>query len=400
MRIKMAGIDYHQASLSQREVFAFSRTQAQEAMQTVIQTKGISSCVIISTCNRVEIWIYEEDKIDFDLIKVLCKLKKVSFEEYRDLIITREGLEAIRHLFETTCGFNSQMWGEDQVLSQIKFSIELARQAKTTNEVIEKFFQFAITCAKKIKSSIRLTALDVSIAMKARQKISEHFPSLVGLKCLVLGNGEIGRMMASLLVECGAQVTVSLREYKHKMSIVPEGCLAINYENCIYEIKHSDLIVSATSSPHFVIKMEDVVDSLADKKKRVFVDLAVPRDINPQLAEYENVTLLDIDTLGGSTRTKESDSNLLKAKEIIEHYIIEFIKWNKIRDVLLLINHNVSYTPQLINYMLRQEINRLNPNTQKTSILEKNAISLATEALQQIMFHREQELLSCSNKKR
>ena len=166
MKIKMVGIDYNKAMLSQREKFSFSAEQAQDAMQCVIDSYGVKSCVIISTCNRTEIWICEDDNRQTDLAKVLCSLKETCLEKYIDLLTSREGLEAVRHLFDTACGLNSQIWGEDQILSQIKSAIESARNVKTTNEVMEKLFQTAIASAKKVKSTVKLTPYDSSVATK------------------------------------------------------------------------------------------------------------------------------------------------------------------------------------------------------------------------------------------
>ena len=384
MKIKMAGIDYSTAKLSQREIFAFSKNQAQSSMQSVKESYGVNGCVIISTCNRTEIWICEDDQKQTDLGYVLCTLKKVGLEEYSALLIRREGIEAVRHLFETACGLKSQILGEDQILSQIKLSIESARNAKTINEVMEKMFQAAITSAKKIKSTVRLTAYDESTATKALEIINKHYHSLYGLNCLVLGNGEMGKMVSAMLAEYGAHVTVTLREYKHKISIVPEGCVAVNYEKRMAEIKHADLIISATSSPHYTIKLEDVSDILADNKHRVFIDLAVPRDIHPEIAEYDNVLLLDIESLGGVSLTKASNKSLLTAKQIIDNYMIEFLKWSIIREILPLINSPVGKTSQSISAKLQQEIKQLGLDAQKGSMFEKKVISVTTTTIRHL----------------
>jgi len=388
LKIKMAGIDYNKAKLSQREIFAFSKTEAHNAMQSVKEAYILKGCVLVSTCNRTEIWICEDDDQQTDLPKVLCSLKGVNLEEYRHLLTVREGIEAVRHLFETTCGLKSQIWGEDQILAQIKLSIESARNAETTNEVMEKLFQTAITSAKKIKSTIRLTAYDESTATKTLEVIKSHFPVLPGLKCLVLGNGEMGRMVSSMLTEYDAHVTVTIREYKHKTSIVPKGCMAINYENRIAEIKHADLIISATSSPHYTIKPEDVSNILVDNKHRVFIDLAVPRDIHPEIAEYDNVLLLDIESLGGVTQNKASNRSLLMAKQIIDKYMVEFLKWSIIREVVPLINSTVNAS-ESVNNKLQQEIKQLGLDSQKGNVFDKKVISATTTTIRQILSKRD-----------
>ncbi len=372
MKIRMIGIDYSTAILSQREIFAFSTVQAQEAMQSVIDIYDVKGCVIVSTCNRTEIYICEDNNRQTDLATVLCGLKEVCLEKYKDLLTAREGIEAVRHLFETACGLNSQIWGEDQILTQIKASIEAARNVQTANEVMEKLFQNAITSAKKIKSTVRLTSYDPSVATKALDITKSQYPSLIGLKCLVLGNGEMSKMMSSMLAECGAQVTVTLRKYKDKTSLVPEGCIAVNYEHRLAEIEQADLIISATSSPHYTIKLEDVSTILADRKQRVFIDLAVPRDIDPQIVEYDNLVLFDIESLGGLKRTESCNRSLLAAKQIIDKYIDKFIKWNKVRESLPLISNTVSDISESIKKKNLQDIEyslKVEYSYQKWSVL-------------------------------
>lgn len=356
MKIKMIGIDYSKATLSQREIFAFSTIEAQDAMQSVTRTYAVKGCVIVSTCNRTEIYICEDNNRQTDLANVLCSLKDVCFQDYKELLTYREGIEAVSHLFETACGLNSQIWGEDQILTQIKASIEAARNVKTTNEVLEKLFQNAITSAKKIKSTVRLTSYDPSVATKALNITRKHFPKLIGLRCLVLGNGEMGKMISSMLTECGALVTVTLRKYKDKTSLVPEGCVAVNYEHRLAEIEQADLIISATSSPHYTIKLDDVSIILLDNKQRVFMDLAVPRDIDPQIVKYPNLTLIDIEGLGGLKRSEASNSSLLIARQIIDKYIIKFIKWNKVRESLPLISNTVRDISEVIRKKNLQDI--------------------------------------------
>lgn len=372
MKIKMIGIDYSTAILSQREIFAFSTVQAQGAMRSVIDIYGVKGCVIVSTCNRTEIYICEDNNRQTDLATVLCGLKEVHLEEYKDLLTAREGIEAVRHLFKTACGLKSQIWGEDQILTQIRASIEAARNVQTANEVMEKLFQNAITSAKRIKSTVRLTSHDPSVATKALDITKTKFLSLSGLKCLVLGNGEMGKMISSMLAENGAHVTVTLRKYKNKTSPVPEGCIAVNYEHRLAEIEQAELIISATSSPHYTIKFEDVSTILADRKRRVFIDLAVPRDIDPRIVEYDNLVLLDIESLGGLKRTESSNRSLLIAKQIIDKYIDKFIKWNKVRESLSLKNNTVSDISESIkkkNLQANEYSLKVEYNDQKWGVL-------------------------------
>jgi glutamyl-tRNA reductase len=156
----MIGIDHEKASLAEREIFAFTAVQCREAMKTVLELYGVNGCVIISTCNRTELWISEREGSISDLKGILYSLKHVendNIHNYDHLPIIREGLEAYLHLFQAACGLKSQIWGESQILSQVKKSIEEAREVGTADTYLEKLFQMAITSAKKIKTDIKLT---------------------------------------------------------------------------------------------------------------------------------------------------------------------------------------------------------------------------------------------------
>lgn len=388
MKIKMIGIDYSKSTVAQREIFSFTLAQAQEAMREVVSNTKVNGCVIVSTCNRTELWTSQkENSQEIDLVRIICDLKQVSSDKYRNLLIEREEMDAIRHLFETACGLKSQIWGEDQILAQIKNSIANARQAETADIVLEKLFQSAITSAKKIKTETRLTPVDVSIASRTLEIIREYFNSLSGIECLVIGNGEIGRMIAALLVDAGVAVTITKRKYKNGTSVVPDGCLAVEYEKRLEKIPHSELIVSATSSPHYTIRLREVKEFLNDHRKRIFVDLAVPRDIDPAISGLEGVILLDSDSLGCSTHLDIISDSLGLAIRIIEEHIEEFLRWDKARAFIPILNEIAISTSEKIRENLNKEIEELNLDPWQKSSIDQKLARITTKAVRNILFN-------------
>ncbi|NLI92666.1 MAG: glutamyl-tRNA reductase [Peptococcaceae bacterium] len=386
MKIEMIGIDHSTASLAQREVFAFTSTQAHLAMQSMVQNFGVSGSVIVSTCNRTELWVSKKDDNEIDLTEILCQLKQVCPEEYIALLKVRKGLEAVRHLFETASGLKSQIWGEDQILAQIKSSIECARTAGTTDQILEKLFQTAITAAKRIKTEVRLTSADVSVATRAIEVMKEHFPDLSGLECLVIGNGEMGRMVSAMLAKSSAKVTVTRRKYKNGASPVPNGCASIEYEKRIEMIKRSDIIVSATSSPHYTIKMGDAEEILKDGKKRLFVDLAVPRDLDPALGGWPNVTLLDSDRLGCSFPEDVQRDSLVRTHQILDEYMEEYIKWVKARELIPLINGIAQSASEKIKGYLSKDIVELSMDDERRILFEQKLAGVTAKTVRSILY--------------
>ena len=390
MNIRMIGIDHEKASLNDREVFAFTAMQCKEAMKTAVKLYGVNGCVIISTCNRTELWISEKDGCISDLKELLYSMKHIANENihnYDHLLIVREARKAYLHLFQTTCGLKSQIWGESQILSQVKKAIEEAREAGTADIYLEKLFQMSITTAKKIKTSTKLTTADVSVATKAMERILEVFPVLEKKRCLVIGNGEMGRIMAEQLIAGGAEVHITLRQYKYGAYVLPEHCTGVDYDNRYNEMNGMDVIVSATASPHYTIKAQDFAGAAKeDGKSRLLIDLAVPRDIEPEVQDLKNVTLVDMDSLGIGRAELMNQSAVAKAFEIIDEYIEEFMGWFQFRSYLPIIQSISNSTSRRICRNLQTELEELNLNEQDKALFENKLTYAADKAVSMVLF--------------
>lgn len=340
MGIQMIGIEHEKAVLEQREVFSFHMHTAKEAMKQIVNQYEIDGCIIISTCNRTELYISAEEEIE-NLWEILCKVKGTDFAEYEqrqeEIAIERKEQEAVRHLFLLTCGMKSKIFGEDQIITQVKDALAWAREAESTDIVLEKLFQMAVTAAKKVKTQVHLTAVQTSVIENMVKVLWKHFASLEEISCLVIGNGEIGRLAVRRLLDMGADVTMTLRQYKTKEIEIPEGCQVIDYHSRYEYLSQFQVIISGTSSPHHTIKLEEVQDILEDGMQRVMIDLAVPRDISSKIAECPDTILYNIDSLGGVAKDEVNNTAVAKAMEIIVDYETEFSTWNAFRTYIPLI---------------------------------------------------------------
>lgn len=379
MRIKMIGIDFNKASLKERELFAFCGQQLQHSLENIYKNYPVCGCVIISTCNRTELWVSEVRDEDNDLIDIICSLKAVERAKYEGLFIKREQQAAILHLFETACGMRSQIIGEDQILSQVKASIELARKAGAADELLEKLFQTAVTSAKRIKSDVRITTADASVAYAAVVKAREHFEDVSGLKCLVIGNGEMGRLAAGLFIKNGAEVTITLRNHKNGINCIPEGCRTIDYDKRSQKIKDCDVIVSATISPHHTVQKSDVGYIPTLNKRFLFIDLAVPRDICEDINDFENATVINMDSIGISQAVDEK--TIQRVSRIIDGYINQFHEWCLIRKYIKSVKGNVKYTSDKLIINLKKDIDKLNLNLSDRNNLENKILNVIEKAI-------------------
>jgi len=323
----MIGIDHNSARVTERGLFAFTASQIQNALTDIRGREGIKGCAIISTCNRTELWASEEECGNNDLIDLICEAKGLYSTDgkYKELFVARENDEAVAHLFETACGLRSQVLGEDQILAQVKTAIKQAREARAADDILEKLFQTAIASAKRVKTEIRVTTADASVAHAAIKKAREYKENLSGVKCLVIGNGEMGRLTAELLVLEGAEVSITLRKHKQGKNSVPDGCKVADYDRRYEIMPECDIIVSATISPHYTIKKESAAFIASAARQFLFIDLSVPRDIDERIADFENAVLIDMDHIGMAPAINQKA--LAESKRIIAKYIEKFYKW-------------------------------------------------------------------------
>lgn len=174
MSISMIGIDHSMASVDIRAEFAFTKKNAGSAMEKIKKEEGILGCILLSTCNRMELWVSTAPDWEGDLYASLCRLKSLPQEPYRDYFIKREDREAVEHLFYLTSGLKSQILGEDQILTQVKDALSLAREHFTTDGVLEVLFRMAVTAGKKIKTEVTFSRGNLSVIHQALSCLKEE----------------------------------------------------------------------------------------------------------------------------------------------------------------------------------------------------------------------------------
>lgn len=333
MSISMIGIDHSKASVDIRAKFSFTKKRAIEAMKKLKEEHGILGCIILSTCNRMEVWVSTQDDEEISLYDFLCKEKEVEKDEYQDYFMKRENEEAVRHLFYLTSGLKSQILAEDQIITQVKDALTLARDAYCTDNVLEVLFRMAVTAAKKVKTEVTFSRANTSVIHQAMERLKNQGFSFEGKTCMVIGNGEMGKLTALALKEAGADVTVTVRQYRSGVVNIPQGCKRINYGERMELLPDCDLVVSATASPNYTLTKENFEEIKLDAASVVLIDLAVPRDIDPEVGKLQNVSLYDIDSFRIDAASPKLQASMQKAGEILEDQMKEFYDWFNGRDI-------------------------------------------------------------------
>ena len=194
-----------------------------------------------------------------ELVELLCAAAGLPYEPFAPAFVTRRGEECQRHLMAVACGLQSQILGEDQILSQVKKAAAIAREAKTMDAALETLFRTAASCGKAAKTAGRLTGVATSAAHQAVEAAKRLLGDLTGLQAMVIGNGEMGRLAAALLRDAGCDVTVTLRSYHHGETVVPAGCGVVPYDDRYAAMDGVDLVLSATTSPHYTVMTQPLM---------------------------------------------------------------------------------------------------------------------------------------------
>ncbi len=334
MSIFMIGIDHNKASVDVRALFSFTKKAAGEAMLAFKELDGIHGCVILSTCNRMEVWVSAQKDWDADrLYGQLCALRQVSGGPYRGYFVSRKEREAVEHLFYLTSGLKSQILGEDQILTQVKDALSLAREAFSTDGVLEVLFRMAVTAGKRIMTEVAFHRADPSVIHQAIRTLQQKGFEVQGRRCMVIGNGEMGKMAAQTLTEAGGEVTVTIRQYRSGMVNIPQGCQRIDYGRRMELVPQCDLVVSATASPNLTLR-EELFKEITLTKPLILIDLAVPRDIETGLGKWEGITLYDMDSFRVSETDPEMEESFQQADGIVREQMDEFYQWLEGRDVI------------------------------------------------------------------
>ena len=329
----MIGIDHNMAPVDVRARFAFTKKNAGEAMEIIRQKPGIEGCVILSTCNRLELWASVEEGEEVSLYDYLCELKEIKDDTWKEYFIVRQDREAVEHLFCLTSGLKSQILGEDQILTQVKDALALSREHFAADSVMEVLFRMAVTAGKKIKTEVPFAHGNPSVIHQAVKLLEEQGCMMRGKTCMVIGNGEMGKVAAQTLREAGADVTVTIRQYRSGVVNIPLGCKRINYGERMEYLPKCDLVVSATASPNFTLR-EELFETLELEKPLILIDLAVPRDIEPEIGNMEGVVLYDMDSFRMAQPPKEMQENLEAAGVIVQEQMEEFFQWLDGRDII------------------------------------------------------------------
>lgn len=331
MNIIAACIDYNSARLEEREIFSFTKSEVESFYKILGNIDIIQGAALINTCNRTELYLSLKDAVTADPFKLLCDAKGVGYDENQHLNKYFSGDGAVRHLFMLAAGTESQIWGDAQIVSQIRESIVTARENKAADSVLNVLFRSAVSAGKKVKNLIDFKLNDNSTALRAINLIKER-PDIKDV--LIIGNGMIGRLVGELLVREGKNTCMTLRQYKTGAISIPRGVDTVNYADRYEKMQGCQAVISATLSPHYTLEREKLNEF--DSLPCLFIDLAVPRDIDPEIEVLEEVEYYNIDDISKGARDESKEEQLKEIQEIVFEFEDDFYRWYAFRKNMIL----------------------------------------------------------------
>jgi len=303
MPIVVIGLSHRTCPVELRERFAFPEPKIPEAIQK-LRTEGMAEeAVILSTCNRVEIYAANAS-VSRDTLAALQQFL-VDWGDYRgpltDEIYKLNEPDSIEHLFQVACGLDSMVLGETEILGQLKKSYDLALRHKHTGSRLNKAFQRAFNVAKQVRTETNIQRGSVSVGSVAVELAEKIFESLRDRRVMVIGAGDTSEKTARALLSRGAQsIIVSNRSYDRAQALAKElNGRAIHFDDWAEEFGNIDIVISSTAAPHYILnrlKLEPLM-KLRRNQPLLLIDIAVPRDIEPEVNFLENVYLYNIDDL-------------------------------------------------------------------------------------------------------
>lgn len=339
MSIVVVGLSHHTSSVELREKLAFPTASIPTALRRFRERLDGAGVVILSTCNRVEVYANyapaSAEEIASEIRAFLSESKRVPEAEFRDALYIHSGRNAAGHLFRVMSSLDSMVVGEAQILGQAHDAYLLSQAEQAADKVIHNLFQKAFSVAKSIRSRTTIGEGKVSVASAAVDLAVSVFQKLSGKTVMVIGSGEMGELILKHLVEHGVDhvLVVNRNIEKARVLAEPYGGEPIAFEALPQQLNRADIVISATASPHAILHPPVFKQAVKERAQQPMfvIDIAVPRDVDPEVGALDNVYLYNMDDLEQvvaenlSVRRKELD----RCMALVEQGVEQFTSWTQ-----------------------------------------------------------------------
>ncbi|MBV8373928.1 MAG: glutamyl-tRNA reductase [Candidatus Eremiobacteraeota bacterium] len=393
MPIVCVGLSHHTAPIEVRERHAFPASRMSEALVALRDYHGIDEATMLQTCGRLEIYAdVEEYEEGIAAIKAFLSNFRHAATGYdiESFLYTHLGQHAVEHLLRVATGLDSMLIGEAEILGQVKEAYVVAQRAKSIGKTLHHLFREALRAGKAARSQTDIARASVSIATAAIDAAAAHLGSLARTAILVVGAGKMGRAALRRLRESGAEcVMVANRTASRARELIAEAGVgeAVDFPGLVNALAAADLVFASTGASHFILNTERVREAMERRPQRplLVIDIAVPRDADPEIALIPNVSLIDIDGLKTSiAQTLDARRGAIAdVEEIVAEYAERFAHWNHSRIALPVI----SMLTQKAESIREAELERLFARCPELSERERMLITGATMTIVSKLLH-------------
>ncbi len=396
MTILLLGLNHRTAPVEIREKLALDSCTPEEAYRDIKDLPSVQEAIYVSTCNRVEFVVTtrDEEKATEEVTSFLARVQGLSTNDFKGCLYILSQEEGVRHFFRVASSLDSMVVGEPQILGQLKTAFRQAVENRGTGAILNKLVHKSFSVAKRVRTETGIASHAVSISYAAVEMARKIFGDLRGRKVLLIGAGEMAELAAEHLISHGAsEITVANRTLKRALNLAQRwDGRAVSLEEIPACLAEADIVISSTGAAEVVVDTAMVRSVLRARKHRplFFVDIAVPRDVDPGVNRLENVYVYDIDDLQGvieenrAARAEEA----VRAERIVEEETIKFMSWLKILDTVPTIVDLNRKVDEIRRSELEKTLAKIGPlSTEQVEALDVMTQSLAHKILHDpIMF--------------
>ncbi len=329
MQLSLVGLSHHTAPIEVRERLHFPEKDLPAALHALAERDAVEEAIILSTCNRVEILARLADDADARTLlgDFLSRQRRVARDLLEKHLYHHSQREAVRHVFRVAASLDSMIVGEPQVLGQVKAAYATGRAVGTVGGILDEVLVHAFATAKKVRTETGVASSAVSVSYAAVELARKIFGSLEGKTVFLIGAGKMSELAARHLRRSGARaIFVANRTLARAQELAKElGGETVRFDELLSFVSRADIVISSTGSPVYIIKKEHGARFLAERRNRpmFFIDIAVPRDIDPALNKLNNIFLYDIDDLQQvvEANLRQRQREALRAEEIVEREV-------------------------------------------------------------------------------
>jgi glutamyl-tRNA reductase len=391
MRVFIVGLNHKVADVDVREKLAFSGEKLDKGLLLFHELPEVQEAIILSTCNRVELYanVTDAEKASDSVKTFLSQFHDISRSSLERSLYIYDDVTAVKHIFRVASSLDSMVVGEPQILGQLKDAFELALSKKTTGILLNKLMKKAISVAKRVRTETRIAENAVSISFAAVELAKKIFTDLSRKTCMLLGAGEMAELAARHLINNGIKdVLVANRTYDRACALAKdfEG-RPVKFDEFINEMARTDIVICSTGAPTYVLTKSQMQKVMKERKqKQVFlIDISVPRNIDPEINDLENVYLYNIDDLQGVVDSNmfERQKEAEKAERIIAEELDTFLKWQASLDSV----PTIKALRDRAEEVKREEIEKLFHRLPSIGEKEREAIEYMATALMNKLMH-------------